>query len=75
MKVFGHQTTTDISPGQNMSHITGRNGDFSTKEKKIFISEYIFVVENFTQYFHIFTQFLVKKILHTGDKASLDRCG
>ena len=32
MKVFGHQTTTDISPGRNVPNITMRNGDFSTKK-------------------------------------------
>ena len=32
MKVFGHQMKTDISTGHNVPHITGQNGDFSTKE-------------------------------------------
>ena len=31
-KVFGHQTTTDISAGRNVPHLTGGNGDFSIKE-------------------------------------------
>ena len=34
MKVFGHQSMADISPGQKVPHITGRNDDFRTKEKK-----------------------------------------
>ena len=32
MTVFGQQTPTDISPGQNMPHLRGGNGDFTTKE-------------------------------------------
>ena len=34
MKVFGHQTKANILTGRNDPHISGRHGDFSTKEKK-----------------------------------------
>ena len=62
MKVFGHHTLTDILPGRNLPHITGRNGDFSTKEYKISISDYKCFVDIFTQYSHIFKPLLIKKI-------------
>ena len=39
MKVFGPQTKTDILSGRNVPRIAGINGDFSTKEKNVYISE------------------------------------
>ena len=37
MKLFGHQTTSDILAGQNVSHLPGGNDNFTTKEYSMFL--------------------------------------
>ena len=52
MQVFGHQTTTDISPGHNVPHITGEVVILVPKNKKYKLLNKCFVVEIFTPYSH-----------------------
>ena len=63
MKVFGQQTTTDISPGQNMPHLTGgmvilvpKNNEFPFLYKIIWLK----ILHNILI---VFMQFLVKFFL------------
>ena len=59
MKVFVHQTRTDISPGQNVPQLMVRNGDFTTKEKK----NPFLGFKMFTKYSHNFDAVCGKKKL------------
>ena len=54
VKVFGYQSFSDLLPRVHAPHLTGRYGEFSTKEaKKIHFCTLIFF-ENFTQQCHNF---------------------
>ena len=61
MKIIGGRTKIDISPGRNVPHFTGGNGNFSTKNEEISIFVYISFVENLTIYCHNFYAFFDKK--------------
>ena len=63
MMVFGHQTMMGILPRGNVPHITGRNGDFSTKETKISILNNIILLKILHNILLLCTQFLGKKKL------------
>ena len=58
IKVFSHQTTTDISPGRNMPHIMGELVIFVPKITKYpFLTKQI-LLRFFNNIFIIFTQLL-----------------
>ena len=49
-KLFGHQTTTNISPGRNVPHLTGEMVILVPKKNQYPFLNKKNLVENFTQY-------------------------
>ena len=71
VKVFGYQSFSDLLPRLRAPHITGRYGEFSTKEaKNIHFCTLIFF-ENFTQQCHNFYGSFGKKKSRLQKKSKL----
>ena len=70
-KVFGHQTTTDILPGQNVPHLTGEMMILVPKNNKYPFLSKNFFFENFTQYSHNSYEVFGKHFLKDAKQSNL----